>query len=133
SLARLSPRQHLAKRLPRERQPRVNRAERDRQRLTHLLARHALDLEQHEHVPLLERELAEDRFQDAQALARLRRAVNVRAQIDLRVDALFLLNLVLVVDAAPLIAGDAATDREQPRRNRTAPFESREGAMHREE
>jgi hypothetical protein len=36
--------------------------------------------------------------------------VDVRAQVDLRVDAPFLLNLVLVVDAAPLIAGDAEFD-----------------------
>src|SRR3569832_1343652 len=98
TLARLSPRQRLAKRLPREREPRVDRAGRDRERL-----------------------------------ARLLRAVNVRAQVDLRVDALFLQNLVLVVDAAPLIAGDAAADGEQPCRQRAAPFEARQVAVHREE
>ena len=57
------------------------------------------------------RELVQDRFQEKQALARLRRAREIRAQVDLRVDVLVLLHLALVVDVAPVIARDAAGTR----------------------
>src|SRR6185503_4324764 len=117
------PRKGLAEGLPGQSQPRVDRAERYRQSLTRLLPCHAFDLEQDKDASLFRRHRIQDRFQDRQSLVRLRGAVNVAPQVDLRLDLSIVLNLVPVMDVTTVIARDAAADGEEPGRQRATPFE----------